>query len=147
MTTNSSTTRKKDLGQAGNGGQFAGKGYEEPAGVSIGVPAPDMSWWDEDARDCPASLYQAGVDGTLEPYNGDYPVKDGALRFWREDMDRELVIGEREDGTTVVAVDAEAHEGIYVSEDLGRDPDPDAVKAAIDVVRERASRLPPRAED
>ena len=146
MTINSSTTRKKDLGQPGNGGQFAGKGYEEP-GVSIGAPAPDMSWWDEDARGYPASLYQAGVDGTLEPYNGDYPVKDGALRFWREDMDRELVIGEVEDGTTVVAVEAEPDEDIYVSVNAGTDPTPAAIKTAIDVVRERASRLPPRAED
>lgn len=144
--TTSSTKRNKDVGAAGNGGHFAAKEQGEPAGLELSNPNgpdPDMSWWDEDERALPASLYEAGLDGTLEPYNGDYPVKDGALRYWREDMTRELLIGERADGTTVVAVEAEAHEDIYISEDVGVGATPAQINAAIDTVRERAAHLPP----
>lgn len=141
--TTPSTQRKKDVGQAGNGGQFAAKGQSEPVGVEQLTAGRDMSWWDEDGRSFPASLYEAGLDGTLEPYNGDYPVKDGALRYWREDMTRELLIGELEDGTTVVAVEAEAHEDIHISEVVGADPTPARINEAIDVVKAKAIHLPP----
>ena len=145
----SNTQRKKDVGAAGNGGQFAGRQQSAAAGVVLDAPAAadhDMSWWEEEDRALPASLYEAGLDGTLEPYNGDYPVKDGALRYWREDMSRELVIGELEDGSTVIAVEAEADEGIYISENVGTDPAPDRINEAIGAVREKASELQP-AED
>lgn len=146
--TTSNTQRKKDIGAAGNGGQFAGR-QSPPSGVVLDSPSAaehDMSWWEEEDRALPASLYEAGLDGTLEPYNGDYPVKDGALRYWREDMSRELVIGELEDGTTVIAVEAEPDEGIYISENVGTDPAPDRINEAIGAVREKAADLPPAEE-
>lgn len=133
--------RKKDVGQPGNGGQFAGLDRPE-ADVELDAQEHDMTWWDEADRAFPASLYEAGLDGTLEPYNGDYPVNDGALRFWREDMTRELVIGELEDGTTVIAVEAEVDEEIYISENVGTSPTPEQIIEAVAAVREKAADLP-----
>lgn len=147
--TTPSTQRKKDVGAAGNGGQFAAQGHSEPVGVELSSPAAaehDMSWWEEEDRAFPASLYEAGLDGTLEPYNGDYPVKDGALRYWREDMSRELVVGELEDGSTVIAVEAEPDEGIYISENVGTDPTAVRINEAIGSVREKAADLAPAEE-
>ncbi|MGK3708685.1 hypothetical protein [Arthrobacter sp. IK3] len=135
-------TRKKDVGQAGNGGQFAGRDHSEATGVELTAPEHDLTWWDEDGRTFPASLYEAGLDGTLEPYNGDYPVNDGALRFRREDMTRELVIGVLEDGTTVIAVEAEVDEQIYISENVGADPAPEQIIEAVSAVKEQAAGLP-----
>ena len=150
MTNTSSTQRKKDVGQAGNGGQFAAKAQSEPSGVppltAAAEAGHDLSWWDEDGQAFPASLYEAGLDGTLEPYNGDYPVKDGALRYWREDMSRELVIGDLEDGSTVVAVEAEPDEGIFISVNAGVNPSPDRIRDTVDAVRGKAAHLAPPEE-
>lgn len=53
-------TRKKDVGQAGNGGQFAATNRPE-AGVELVAPKHDLTLWDEADRAFPASLYEAGL--------------------------------------------------------------------------------------
>ena len=132
--------RKKDVGQARNGGQFAATNRPE-GDVELTAPEHDLTWWDEEERAFQASLYEAGLDGTLEPYNGDYPVNDGALRYWREGMTRELVIGELEDGTTVIAVEAAADEDISISENIGADPAAERIVEAVAGVKEQAAVL------
>lgn len=136
--------RKKDVGQAGNGGQFAAKNQGEPHGVEplAAGTEQDLTWWDEADRGFPASLYKAGLDGELQPYNGDYPVEDGALRYLHDDMTRELLIGRLEDGTTVVAVEAEVDEQIFISENVGADPAPERIIEAVGRIREKAEGLP-----
>lgn len=57
-------------------------------------------------------------------------------------MTRELLIGELEDGTNVIAVNTEAGEGIYVSENVGAGPMPARIIEAVAVVRDKAADLP-----
>lgn len=92
---------------------------------------PDLSMFFEEDRELPRALYRAGLQGTLEPYNGDYPVEDGALRYWDEDLNRELVVGTTADGTAVVAMDAELSDPVRISVSLGRHPAPEEILAAI----------------
>jgi hypothetical protein len=92
---------------------------------------PDLSAFFEEDRELPRALYQAGLKGTLEPYNGDYPINDGALRYWDEDLNRELVVGTLADGTTVVAMDADLSDQVRISVSLGVDPAPEEITAAI----------------
>jgi hypothetical protein len=92
---------------------------------------PDLSAFFEEDRALPRALYGAGLEGVLEPYNGDYPVNDGALRYWDEDLNRELVVGTVADGTTVVAMDAELSDPVRISISLGSHPAPEEITAAI----------------
>ncbi|MCU6480178.1 hypothetical protein [Arthrobacter sp. A2-55] len=90
----------------------------------------DLSMFSEEVRAFPLSLYAAGgLDGDFEPYNGDIHVEDGALRYWREELAGEVVIGKKADNTYLVAYEDE--NSVRFATELPMTATPADINAAI----------------